>query len=164
MSWIWFLKTVTKNEWFGEVKTLLHQQVYWLFKAFKAFNWGNFMVNEGSVWEQPNTIRDFTELLWAGERNRLALILSRREPLSVRWVSNSWDQEKQSLCWPYSGQEPQFPDFDSLIQHIPHSHLTMQVFSQVPVAHACNPSYSGGRDQEDHSSKPAWTNGPQDPI
>jgi hypothetical protein len=23
-------------------------------------------------------------------------------------------------------------------------------------AHACNPSYSGGRDQEDHSSKPAW--------
>jgi hypothetical protein len=26
--------------------------------------------------------------------------------------------------------------------------------SQAPVAHACNPSYSGGRDQEDHSSKP----------
>jgi hypothetical protein len=25
------------------------------------------------------------------------------------------------------------------------------------VAHACNPSYSGGRDQEDCSSKPAWT-------
>jgi hypothetical protein len=26
------------------------------------------------------------------------------------------------------------------------------------VAHDCNPSYSGGRDQEDCSSKPAWTN------
>jgi hypothetical protein len=26
---------------------------------------------------------------------------------------------------------------------------------QVPVAHAYNPSYSGGRDQEDHGSKPA---------
>jgi hypothetical protein len=26
---------------------------------------------------------------------------------------------------------------------------------QALVAHACNPSYSGGRDQEDHSSKPA---------
>jgi hypothetical protein len=26
----------------------------------------------------------------------------------------------------------------------------------VPVAHACNPSYSGGRYQEDHDSKPAW--------
>jgi hypothetical protein len=26
------------------------------------------------------------------------------------------------------------------------------------VAHVCNPSYSGGRDQEDHSLKPAWAN------
>jgi hypothetical protein len=25
--------------------------------------------------------------------------------------------------------------------------------SQVPVAHTCNPSYSGGRDQEDPGSK-----------
>jgi hypothetical protein len=30
--------------------------------------------------------------------------------------------------------------------------------SPVPVAHACNPSYSGGRDQEDHGSKPARGN------
>jgi hypothetical protein len=28
--------------------------------------------------------------------------------------------------------------------------------SQVLVAHACNPSYSGNRDQEDHSLKSAW--------
>jgi hypothetical protein len=34
----------------------------------------------------------------------------------------------------------------------------------APVAHAYNLSYSGGRDQEDHSSKPAWTNGSQDHI
>jgi hypothetical protein len=27
-------------------------------------------------------------------------------------------------------------------------------FSQALVAHAYNPSYSGGRDQEDHNSKP----------
>jgi hypothetical protein len=32
------------------------------------------------------------------------------------------------------------------------------------VAQACNRSYSGGRDQEDHSSKPAWANSSQDPI
>jgi hypothetical protein len=32
------------------------------------------------------------------------------------------------------------------------------------VAHACNPSYSGGRDQEDHDSKPAWAKSSQDPI
>jgi hypothetical protein len=36
--------------------------------------------------------------------------------------------------------------------------------SQVPVAHACNPSYSGGRDQEDHGLKPAQENSSQDPI
>jgi hypothetical protein len=31
----------------------------------------------------------------------------------------------------------------------------MVVISLEPVAHACNPSYSGGRNQEDQSSKPA---------
>jgi hypothetical protein len=30
--------------------------------------------------------------------------------------------------------------------------------SQMLVAHAYNPSYSGGRDQEDHDSKPALAN------
>jgi hypothetical protein len=35
---------------------------------------------------------------------------------------------------------------------------------QAPVAHACNPSYSGGRDQEDSSLKLAWANSLQDPI
>jgi hypothetical protein len=29
---------------------------------------------------------------------------------------------------------------------------------QVPVAHACNPSYSGSRHQEDLGSKPAQAN------
>jgi hypothetical protein len=32
------------------------------------------------------------------------------------------------------------------------------------VAHACNPSYSGGRDQEDHGSKPGQVNRLQDPV
>jgi hypothetical protein len=32
------------------------------------------------------------------------------------------------------------------------------------VAHACNPSYSGGRDQKDHGLKPAQANSSQDPI
>jgi hypothetical protein len=31
-------------------------------------------------------------------------------------------------------------------------------FCQVLVAHAYNPSYSGGRDQEDHGLKPAQVN------
>jgi hypothetical protein len=36
--------------------------------------------------------------------------------------------------------------------------------SQAPVAHAYNPSYLGGRDQEDHGLKPAQANSLQDPI
>jgi hypothetical protein len=31
-------------------------------------------------------------------------------------------------------------------------------------SHACNPSYSGGRGQEDHGSKPTWANSSRDPI
>jgi hypothetical protein len=34
----------------------------------------------------------------------------------------------------------------------------------MPVTHTCNPSYSEGRDQEDHSLKPAQKNSSQDPI
>jgi hypothetical protein len=36
--------------------------------------------------------------------------------------------------------------------------------SQVLVAHVYNPSYSGGREQEDQSSKPAQATNSQDPI
>jgi hypothetical protein len=32
------------------------------------------------------------------------------------------------------------------------------------VAHTCNPSYSGDRDQEDHDLKPILTDSSQDPI
>jgi hypothetical protein len=34
----------------------------------------------------------------------------------------------------------------------------------APGAHAFNPSYSGSRDQEDHSLKPAHANSSRDPI
>jgi hypothetical protein len=36
--------------------------------------------------------------------------------------------------------------------------------SRVPVAHAYNTSYLGGRDQEDCGSKPAQANSSRDPI
>jgi hypothetical protein len=35
---------------------------------------------------------------------------------------------------------------------------TLNTTGHTPLAHAWNPSDSGGRDQEDHSSKPAWAN------
>jgi hypothetical protein len=34
----------------------------------------------------------------------------------------------------------------------------------APLAHTYNPSYSGGRDQEDRGSNPAQANSSQDPI
>jgi hypothetical protein len=37
-------------------------------------------------------------------------------------------------------------------------------YSWVLVAHACNPSYLGSRDQEDWGLKPPWANSLQDPI
>jgi hypothetical protein len=36
--------------------------------------------------------------------------------------------------------------------------------SQVAVAHACNPTYLRGRDQEDHSLNPARENSLRDPV
>jgi hypothetical protein len=42
--------------------------------------------------------------------------------------------------------------------------LETKLLGQVLVAHACNPSYSGGRDQEDQGLKPAQANSSQDPI
>jgi hypothetical protein len=36
--------------------------------------------------------------------------------------------------------------------------IIRKIDSQVPVAHTCNPSYSGDRDQEDQGSKPAQAN------
>jgi hypothetical protein len=40
----------------------------------------------------------------------------------------------------------------------------VQILSQMSVAHACNPSYSRGREQEDHCSKSAWANSSRNPI
>jgi hypothetical protein len=42
--------------------------------------------------------------------------------------------------------------------------LKKEGLSWAPVAHFCNPSYSGGRDQEDLGSEPAQANSSQDPI
>jgi hypothetical protein len=43
------------------------------------------------------------------------------------------------------------------VLYFPIFHQT-EKFCWVPVAHSCNPSYSGGRDQEDCVSKAAWAN------
>jgi hypothetical protein len=42
--------------------------------------------------------------------------------------------------------------------------IKTKCMGQALVAHTCNPSYSEGRDQEDHSVKPAQGNSSRDPI
>jgi hypothetical protein len=42
--------------------------------------------------------------------------------------------------------------------------VKMSQAEHPPVALACNPVYSGGRDQEDHGLNPVWSNSPRDPI
>jgi hypothetical protein len=44
------------------------------------------------------------------------------------------------------------------------SYLRNQPGSQAPVTHARNPSYSGGRDQEDHYLKPGREDSSRDSI
>jgi hypothetical protein len=42
--------------------------------------------------------------------------------------------------------------------------LIKKLINQVLVAHTYNPSFSGGRDQEDRGSKPAQTNTSMSPL
>jgi hypothetical protein len=46
----------------------------------------------------------------------------------------------------------------------PLSALTNGIFSGALVVHTCNPSYSGGRDQEDQGLKPAQANSLREQI
>jgi hypothetical protein len=57
------------------------------------------------------------------------------------------------ITWPYKNTPCQV--------EIP---MLFRKFSQAPVAHACNPHYSGGRDQEDHGLKLAQASSLRDPI
>jgi hypothetical protein len=41
---------------------------------------------------------------------------------------------------------------------------TKECLCWAAMVYASNPSYSGGRDQEDHGSKPALANSLQDPL
>jgi hypothetical protein len=56
---------------------------------------------------------------------------------------------------------------EDLISYGNNSNATLPlriIWDQMLVAHTCNSSYSGGRDQEDHGSRPAWANSYGDPI
>jgi hypothetical protein len=52
----------------------------------------------------------------------------------------------------------------SYLYFISKHHTVKTLYSQVLVAHTCNPSYSGGRDQEIQGLKSSWANSLRNPI
>jgi hypothetical protein len=52
----------------------------------------------------------------------------------------------------------------TLLDHRIFKKKNKKVFGQALVAHTCNPSYSGGRDQEDGGLRPVWVSSSQDSI
>jgi hypothetical protein len=42
--------------------------------------------------------------------------------------------------------------------------LNLSLIGQELVAHTCNPSYLGSKDQEDHGSKLSWAHSSLDPV
>jgi hypothetical protein len=55
-----------------------------------------------------------------------------------------------------------FPSWSSLM--VAYIQNVFIIYSLAPVAHTCNPSYPGGKDHEDHGSKPARANSSRHPI
>jgi hypothetical protein len=65
---------------------------------------------------------------------------------------------------PYAEGSTIFFKFFQDVVHLEDAQHLKALWSQAPVAHTCNPSYSGGRDQEDHILKSAQANSVRDPI
>jgi hypothetical protein len=53
--------------------------------------------------------------------------------------------------------------FEHTRQHIRLTYSRWSAY-RAPMAHACNPNYSGGRDEDDHGSKAAQENSLWDPF
>jgi hypothetical protein len=80
--------------------------------------------------------------------------------------------EQKRLRWKY------LPYCENMSVHLPGKHKALSsspsttktktkdssIIHILPNTHVCNPNYSGGRDQEDSSSKPARANSSRDPI
>jgi hypothetical protein len=80
-------------------------------------------------------------------------------PVTFYWLEPSW------VATPHAEEAKGVVTLRAAFLLVKQFYYQRSDASWVLVAHACNPSYSEGRDQEDCSSKPAWANiVPQDPI
>jgi hypothetical protein len=97
----------------------------------------------------------------------------------LEWRGRVWNQRQNRTCWLGAPKEMEKGVHKYIwegrqsgnLKIGPHSDLSAcecallkHPSGQAPVAHTCNTSYSGSRDQEDHSSKPALANSSQDSI
>jgi hypothetical protein len=88
-----------------------------------------------------------------------------------------WDQPKLKVARPYLKNKPGMVVHTCASRYLGNEDRRITIWGQpdkrlawenqegwAPVAHVCNPSYSGSRDQEDHSLKAAQANSLQDPV
>jgi hypothetical protein len=88
--------------------------------------------------------------------DRLIMVdLNAEEQLKVCFHKKSLTQKRMPPSALSSGK---FPNLKIPVHHMRRYFLSTRKKSHVGpgmVAHTCNPSYSGGRDEGDHSSRPA---------
>jgi hypothetical protein len=107
-----------------------------------------FLQGEWSILEKESNVHPYVYL------QAFQTHLVGRGGLRCDWSSeNQWETLK--CKWGIKGIHSWDNQFEAFLK---------VAMSRAPVAHACNPSYSGGRDQADHDSKPAWANSLRDPI
>jgi hypothetical protein len=70
----------------------------------------------------------------------------------------------QHACDTSTWERQKDQEFKASLGYVCIGTLSQKKISGVPVAHTCNPSYSGGRDQEDNGSKPARANSSERPC
>jgi hypothetical protein len=128
----------------------------------------------------------FVQLLWTFKDRWVSPFLSRHlTPCTVVHIQSSpeWRRLQQCLKWSLQPCRPmtkaawfpartgQFTRQSTTLVHTSVCLLNQAVCSvkelipsRAPVAHTYNPSYSGGRNQEDHGLKSVWENSSWDSI
>jgi hypothetical protein len=148
-------------------------------KQFSSKSMQDPLTSVGAGWR-------FVQLLWTFKDRWVSPFLSRHlTPCTVVHIQSSpeWRRLQQCLKWSLQPCRPmtkaawfpartgQFTRQSTTLVHTSVCLLNQAVCSvkelipsRAPVAHTYNPSYSGGRNQEDHGLKSVWENSSWDSI
>jgi hypothetical protein len=108
-------------------------------------SWSSHDVWLCELWTELVTIFMEYIVTWKNNWQTIVFILWYFTDIFSKMKRDGWLQEKQLIVYVANNSLQAFK-------------WKIKILSQVLVAHACNPSYSGGRDQEDPGSKPAQGN------